>query len=324
MGTEAVNGRAPEDIEGTDFNDAENIPGGGLGADFDVIDAEDDDDDLDLNEDDMINPISMSKADGDDDDDDHHDDDDDDNDDDDDDDDKLDKAMSMGGMTRANLRKAIANLARSATRQNPRERQRELLERSLNKSLSRGERQELMGLLDDTGPRVPRQMDLAKGMRQNSVINDTLDASEFLSAQNAELVKALGQVSKSMASMNNRSQAYNEVLAEAVVRIGQRLDHVAGQLAKAQAAPIAGPKSFGVSGRARPLQKSGMGGGNLSHSEIGKALDGLMQKSISAGRPGQTERGGDLMKAIAHFDSNGGQLLDEVAEDVARFHRETR
>lgn len=339
MDTEANNMRVPEDIEGTDF-ECENLDDMGLGEDVDAIEA-DEDDDLDLNEDEMENPISKSDADDDDDDDEddgykkaysHNErgygvkksDDDDDDDADEDDDDKLKKQVAKGGLTQASLNKSIANLARYAQAADPEARKKSIMRRAmLGKSLSKSERSILMQHLNGTDERTAPSRSLSKGMANNPGIQGAVDVSEYVAQLNNEMVKALNTVERRMAAMAQQNTEFQLLLAKAVAQTGQGVMALNKSVAAADAAPVRGPKSMGVTGRSRPLQKSGMGP-SLTKAQAEEAIDALLVKSRRTGRYGFSESGADLLKASTHFESSNGQLLPEVQADVARYIRENR
>ena len=332
MATEASNMRAPEDIEGTDF-ECDNLDDGGIGEDFDAIDA-DEDEEYNLTADKMQNPISKSDDDEDDwdhknDDDDDtkkSDDDDDDFGDDDDDDDDLKKQAKKGGLTEASLKKSIANLLGMVQKSDPQARKKALLKATMaGRQLNKSQQAELMQLLGGGAAQQARPArKLSKSLTEDRTIQRTVDASEFLSRQNDALVTALNSMEKSFHEMSTRQTEFNVALAQALAHTGRSVAQLNKSMQVADAAPVSGPKSMGArSGRARPLAKSNMAEGQLSRGQVEASLDALFQKSLSAGRKGASEAGQDLVKAIAHFDSSG-QLLPEVEPEVRRYIRENR
>lgn len=325
MATEATNGMVPEDTDPMTF-DQENLDDSGFGEDVDDIDADEDEDDAVLLDDQMVtNPVSKScdddadleKADDDDDKDT-------DEDEDEDGDDDLKKQVSKGGLTEASLQKSIARLAQYVEGRDPVARKNALLRRAqLGKSLSKSEQGELMRILGGDTQEAARPARLSKGLTDNRVIQKSVDATQYIAQQHAEMVGALDRMDKSFGSLSRRSMEFDLVLAKAVADIGRSVQRLAKSVAQADAAPARVAKSMGVTGRARPLQKSGMGEPGLSRQQIDAALDGMMQKSLQAGRAGRTESGLQLTKAIAHFDSCG-QLRPEFQGEVAKFVRENR
>lgn len=331
METEANNMRAPEDLEGTDF-ECDNLDDFGLGEDVDAIEA-DEDDDMSLDEDEMENPISKSDSDDDDDDDDEDDDDgdkmskaDDDDDDDDKDDDKLKKQVAKGGLTQASLNKSIANLAAYAQAADPEARRRDVLRRAmLGKSLTKSEKSMLMQHLNSADERPAQSRSLSKGMSTNKGIQGAVDVSEYVAQLNNEMVKALNTVERRMAAMAKQNTEFQLLLAKAVAQTGQGVMRLNKSVAAADAAPVRGPKSMGVTGRSRPLQKSGVGSGNeITHAQAEAAIDALLVKSRTHGTYGRSESGADLLKAATHFESSNGRILPEVESDIRRYIRENR
>lgn len=332
MDTEAKNMRAPEDIEDTDF-ECTNLDDAGLGEDFDAIDA-DETEDKDLDEDEMENPIRKSDSDdddddgeGDEDDDDLDKSDDDDDEDDDEDEDDLKKQAKKGGLTPANLNKSIEALARFAQKADPQARKKELMRRAyMGKSLSQAEKAELMQHLNKSAPhgKAAPSRTLSKGLNGNRAIQQSIDVSEYLAQQHQELCKALNSVEQRLNAMAEQSTEFQLLLAKAVAQTGQGVSRLNKSVGQVQSAPVRGPKSLGVTGRSRPLQKSGLSGDGqaITKGQASDALDALLQKSRVTGRYGKSDSGADLLKAAMHFESSG-QLLPEVQPDVRRYLRET-
>lgn len=321
--TRAKNMKVPEDVDGLDI-DAANITD--VNDFVEDIDADmDDDEDYDLNEKNMLNPISMTKSDSDEDDDDEEDDDMDKADcgDDDEDEDTLKKQARKGGLTPGNLRKSIARLAAYAEARDPVSRKNALLRRAQSGAeLSKSEKSELFAILGDApAEAAPRR--LSKSLNTNETIQKSLDASDFLAAQHSELVGALDSMEKSFGALSARNQEFSLVLAQAVANIGKRVEQMSKSMQQAESLPARAPKSIGAPRAARPLAKSGMSEGGITHHDVANALDGMMQKSLASGRNGNSESGVPLMRAIAHFDSCG-ELIPEIQGDLHRFVRDAR
>ena len=324
MSDVAQNGRAPEEIEELDY-ELDNLDNDGLGEDVDDINADDDDDDL-LNGK-MENPVDVRKSDDDSDDDDDDDDvsksegDEDDNDDDDD-DDTLKKQVKKGGLTAGNLNKSIAQLAAFVEAQDPATRKQSLLRRAqLGKSLSKSEQSELMAFFAEKSAEAPRSRRLAKGLSQNRAIQRGVDESELFANQHVELVKALGQVESTIGAQTRTGAEFNIMLAKAVAGIGQELRRLSKSMDQVVSAPASAPKSVGVHGRARPLSKSQGSRPALSYQMANNAIQGLLQKSMEQNRYGKTASGADLLKGSMHFDSCG-QIHPEIQADVERYIKE--
>lgn len=327
----AQNGRAPEELEEVDFR-LKNLDNDGLGEDVSDIEADDDDEDDDLFEDDMENPLTIRKSEGDEDDKDDDDDDDveksdgDDSDsDDDDDEDALKKQAKKGGLTVGNLNKSIRQLASFVEQQDPQTRKQSLLRRAqLGKSLSKSEQTELMSFFAEASEEAPRQKRLSKGLSQNRAIQRGIDQSEFLANQHVELCKALGDVEASVSQVSRSGAEFNLMLAKAVAGIGQELKRLSKSLDGVLSAPAQGPKSVGVSGRARPLAKSQAATAEkISYAEASQAIQGLLAKSMEQGRYGRSASGADLLKGSMHLESCGS-VHPEIQADVQRYLRETR
>lgn len=319
----AQDGRAPEYIEEADLN-LKNIPNDGLGADVSDIDCDDEDEIDDIMGDDMENPLTIRKSEGDDDDDDDDDSDDgDDSDDSDDDDDTLKKQAKKGGLTAGNLQKSIANLARFVEAQDPATRRANLFRRAeMGKSLSKSEQAEILSHFRGAAEK-PRR--LSKGLSHNRSVQSGVDHSEYLAAQNVELCKALGHVDASLQQTAQSGMEFNLMMAKAVSAIGQDLRRLSKSMDKVLDAPASAPRSVGVNGNARPLAKSQgqLQRPSLSHQEGQAAIQGLLSKSMEMGRYGKSASGADLLKGSMHFESCG-QIHPEISADVQRFLKENR
>ena len=348
MATEAKNMKAPEDIDELDFS-LDNLDDGGLGEDFGAIDADEDEDgsDMDLDEDEMENPIKKSDDDDDDDmmggeDDDDDDDDakksdaDDDDDDDDkkDDDDDLKKQAKKGGYSRGDLAKSCARLLRHVDARDPNAQRKALLKAAARgEDLSKSQTQQLYKLMGGQ-PHGAKAQKLSKSFTGDHAVQRTVDASEFLSGLVDGLGKSMDGMEKSFDRMSARDSQFSLLLARTVAQVGQT---VVGQSAEIRSlrkalarhgdAPVAAPRSYGLSGtRARPLAKSHMGEGrprSLSHAQIESGFDGMMKKSLTGGRPGYTATGTSIVKAATHFDSCG-EVRPEIQDELTSFIRETR
>jgi hypothetical protein len=188
-------------------------------------------------------------------------------------------------------------------------RKEELLSKAAVGQLDEGERDELFTLLGSAGS-APEGT-FAKSMRDNERVKQALDVSEYLAEQHGELTKSLDMVESAMQQSDQRQHEQFLVLGKAIHDIGSMVKSMSEQIGVIGDQPARAPKSRGVQGAPKPLEKSFAGqppeGEQLSKSEVMDTLDIMHRESIDAGgeRRGQGPNGEDLLIAISKFETSG-------------------
>ncbi len=191
-------------------------------------------------------------------------------------------------VTTGDLEKSLDELENLAKGDSADSRKADLLSKAQSGAdLSKGERDELFGLLGGEAPADAEPTlseTVSKSMAGDEDLQKALDVSDYLQGQHDALCKSLETLSKSMEASDERQHQFNLVLAGAVAKTGRLLKSLDERLAGIETAPARTPKSAGVPNGAVLNKSFGAGGEDqgeqLSKSEILDRMESLLHKGI--------------------------------------------
>lgn len=232
-------------------------------------------------------------------------------------------------LTQDDLQKTLDEIEDLYKAEDPEERRKQLLQKSLEGDLTADEHEELLKALRggdemvDADPPLAEQ--LIKGMGDNKGLQKALDVSEYLDEQHGELVKSLGTLAEVVEQSDRRQHDFNLVLAKATHQVGTLVKGMSERLGIIESQPARAPKSRGVrapQGQVA-LTKSFVGGdgtppdggGEMSKGEILDTMCDMMEKSETA------PCGESVLQATAKYEQTG-QMSKAMASDVIEFRRE--
>mgnify|MGYP000474271920 CR=1 FL=1 len=234
------------------------------------------------------------------------------------------KSAAAETVTEEELQKSLDKLQALAGEGSPVTRKDALLKKAQGEELSKSEKTELFRLLGGE-TETPAAPALAKSIQDNFEENDTLqkavDVSDYLDENQKALLKSLTVLSDRIESDGTRQHEFNLVLAKAMSGVGKLVKGMSERLGVLETQPARAPKSRGVQ-PGQVLQKGFVGqapSDELSAPQILDGLDGLMQKSMSAGRGGFSEGNENILNATARFESSrqiSPSLLAEVKQHL--------
>lgn len=210
------------------------------------------------------------------------------------------------GLTADELRKGIDRLD-SYAQMAPGSRKDALLSKAQESELSKSETEELFHLLGGgEAPASTLGEQVVKGFQNNAELQKAFDVSDFLTEQNAQLVKSLGELGAQVEQSASRQHEFNVVLAKAVADTARLAAAMSERLGVIERQPVRAPKSR-LTG-AQSLAKSfgdGQPNEQLSRGQMIKALEGMMDLSKSEGRAGVMRCGQPIDLAVAELESTG-------------------
>lgn len=183
-----------------------------------------------------------------------------------------------------------------------------LLRKALTEDLDSDEKQELFSFIGGSIGESSEEETISKGMNSNKAIQDSLDVSEFLSAQHTELVKALDSVESRIGILNAQQNEFNLLLAKGITSIGKCVQNILNSIDNIEGAPISAPKATNPKALAKSFSGTSSeenGAAPLTKSSAAKTLLGIVESRLSKGLPTITEDGIDLINEVALIESSG-------------------
>lgn len=216
------------------------------------------------------------------------------------------------GITGDDLQKSLDHLEELAQTTDTPSRKDALLSKASEGTLAKSEREELFDILGGAPEPAAEDGDnagdnIVKSMETNEELAGALDVSDYLREQHTELVKSLHAVGEEITKSDNRRMEFDLVMAKAVHDIGTMVKSISESMDGFLEQPARAPKSRGVQGAAH-LEKSFAGqapaGESLSKAMVLDAMDGLMEKSMTAGHGGKLGEGSgeDIALAVAKYE----------------------
>lgn len=196
-----------------------------------------------------------------------------------------------------------------------------LLSKAQGGDLDADEREELFEILGG-GQEVEKSLadDVTEGMHSNDTLQKSIDVSDYLHAQHAELVGAVEKMADHVEKSDMRQNEFNLILAKAVHNQGKLVHAMSKSLGVISLQPARAPKAHGV----RTLEKSFHGappaGERLSKSQVLDVLDAMQEDSMAKGRSGAAECGEDLLLAIGKFEG-ADQMSKGLHNEMMQFHK---
>jgi len=216
-------------------------------------------------------------------------------------------AKKSEDITEDDLMKSVQQLEAYAKADDPEARKQELLTKAQITDLTDEENSELFKALGNGDTEEIDAEDVAKGLEENEDIQKSLDVSAFLSAQHAELVKALNGMGESLEQSDTRQHEFNLILAKSVATVGKLIKSMGDRVGAMENEPVRKPKSI------KPLNKS-FAGAQPTDNQLSKSviLNHMEAIAIGEGIPGV-----DMTNAVARYESTN-QIDPVVMNEIAK------
>lgn len=200
-----------------------------------------------------------------------------------------------------------------------------LLSKAQTGELDDEERTELFQLLGGESEDTAKSLtdEALEGLRGNETIQKSLDVSEYLHEQQAELVSALATMGDAVEKSDRRQHGFNLVLAKAVATQGKLVKAMSERMGILAKQPARAPKARGVSTIEKGLggQPPGSGAeGQLSKSQVLDVMEAMHKESIDKGREGQSRCGEDFLLSIEKYERSS-RLSKAMHEEIIEFHK---
>lgn len=193
-----------------------------------------------------------------------------------------------------------------------------LLEKARTDDLNKAEQAELFQILGGAEPEAadPTTADeIVKSFSDSEPLQKAIDVSDYLKEQHEALEKSLRAIGDEIQKSDNRRHEFAMLQARALVDIGNMVKSLAEQVGFVNAQPTRGPKSRGVNGGTRRLEKSFAGGApegdQLNRREV---LDTLSEMNKSMDHAG----GERLDLALTKYESTS-MISPKVLKAVREF-----
>ncbi len=229
------------------------------------------------------------------------------------------------GLTEEDLVKGLDRLDEFVSSNDAGTRKEELLTKAMSEELDETERGELFQLMGGAeAGEESRSDEIVKSMSDNENMQKAFEVSDFLREQHEELTKSLSTLADYQESSEARQHEFNLALARTVSDTGKLVKAMSERLGVIARQPSREPKSIRTP-KDQVLHKSfedGQGGEpagdspqNLSRGSILKGLEGMMVKSMGAGRDGLSDCGEDISLSVATFEQTS-QISKPMLEEV--------
>ena len=222
----------------------------------------------------------------------------------------LDKSGSSN-LSEEELVKGLKALELFSGAADPSSRKDTLLKKALSEELASEEKQELFDLIGEDKA-SPSLEPVSKGMEENKAIQDSLDVSDFLSAQHTELVKALDSMESRIGTLNAQQNEFNLLLAKGITSIGKCVQNILNSIDTIESAPCSAPKATNPKALAKSFSGSSSEDAPLTKSLAAKTLLTIVENRMSKGLSTVMENGIDLANEVALIESSGRIHPDTV------------
>ena len=211
------------------------------------------------------------------------------------------------------LQKSLELLEDFANEGNTPSRKESLLAKAQSEEgLSKSENAELFEILgggEASSSASPAKDPISKALTDNEPLRKALDVSEYLEEQHGALVKSLDAVGDAIEKSDTRRHEFAMLQAKATVDIGNLVKSMAVQLGVIAEQPAAGPKSKGVRGGTKVLNKSMVNGDSeelqLNKGMVMDTMEEMSAESLEKGWSGRLAggTGEDIGMALTKYES---------------------
>lgn len=233
----------------------------------------------------------------------------------------------------SDLTKALNQLTDLVKSNDPTDRKRELMAKSLNGETSDEEDAELLDLMkggvEDETESLSKSVLAGLDPDSNEDISKSIEVSEYLKAHHSGTVDAVTELADVIEKSQAKSDQFALVLAKAIVGVGREVESLSKAINSWGEQPLSRPRSAQTQRQAqtKAMEKSFAGGApegsKLDRNTVLNILEALNQESFAKGMNGQSPAGEDLTMAIAKYE-NTNKMSKSLAQDVLAYAKRSR